>query len=109
MSHYRIYQLDPSDHITAGYSVECGADTEALRAAARLLQLSPAAAVEVWQGKGRISRLLAGGPWVRLRRRWMARVARPSTLGRRLTGASHERFNLGVGLRHERHEAAAKG
>jgi hypothetical protein len=65
MAHYRLYQLDHSDHITAGYSAECGSDTDALRAAGRLLAQHPATAVEVWQGAGRIGRLRAGGPWVR--------------------------------------------
>jgi hypothetical protein len=31
MGHYRFYELNPSDHITAGYSVECGSDAEAAR------------------------------------------------------------------------------
>jgi len=75
MAHYRIYQLDHTDHITAGYSVECGADTDALRTAGWLLERQPATAVEVWRGAGRIGRLRAGGPWVRLRNRWTARFA----------------------------------
>ena len=40
MGHYRIYQLDPSDHITAGFSVECGSDAAAMRAARTLLERS---------------------------------------------------------------------
>jgi len=47
MDHYRFYQLDTSDHITAGYSVECGSDAAALRAARTLLER--AAGVEVWK------------------------------------------------------------
>ena len=49
MGHYRIYQLDPSDHITAGFSVECGSDTAAMRAARTLLELEQSAGVEVWK------------------------------------------------------------
>ena len=83
MTHYRIYQLDRSDHITAGHSIECGSDTDALRTAGRLLAQHRATAVEVWQGAGRIGRLRAGGPWVRLRSRLTARFAPP--LNRRAT------------------------
>ena len=54
VNHYRFYELDHSDHIEAGYSVECGSDADAVRAAGRLLENSPAAAVEVWQGPGRV-------------------------------------------------------
>jgi hypothetical protein len=52
MDHYRIYQVDHTDHITAGHSVECGSDADALRTAGRLLAQHPATAVEVWQGAG---------------------------------------------------------
>jgi hypothetical protein len=45
MGHYRIYQLDPSDHITAGFSVECGSDAAAMHAHRTLLERS--AGVEV--------------------------------------------------------------
>ena len=38
MGHYRFYELDPSDHIMAGYSVECGSDADAMRAARTLLE-----------------------------------------------------------------------
>ena len=47
MGHYRFYELDPSDHITAGFSVECGSDAAAMRAARTLLERS--AGVEVWK------------------------------------------------------------
>ena len=83
MAQYRIYELDPSDHITAGYTIECGSEADAMRAAGRLLQREPAAAVEVWQGIGRIGRLRAGGPWTRLRIQWIDPVAPP--LNRRTT------------------------
>ena len=46
MGHYRFYELSPSDHITAGHSIECGSDDEAMRAARTLLER--AAGVEVW-------------------------------------------------------------
>ena len=55
MGHYRIYELDPSDHITAGYSVECGSDAAAMRAARTLLERS--AGVEVWKSKHCIAHL----------------------------------------------------
>jgi hypothetical protein len=47
MRHYRFYELDPADHITAGYSVDCPSDADAMRAAGRLLQRVPV--VEVWE------------------------------------------------------------
>ena len=47
MGHYRFYELDPSDHIMAGYSVECGSDAAALRAAHTLLERS--VRVEIWK------------------------------------------------------------
>ena len=50
MIHYRIYALDYSAHVAAGYSVECRSDADAMRAAGRLLQRELATAVEVWQG-----------------------------------------------------------
>ena len=52
---YRIYQLDPSDHITAGFSVECGSDAAALRAARTLLDRS--IGVEVWKSANRLAHL----------------------------------------------------
>ena len=57
MGHYRIYQLDPSDHITAGFSVECGSDAAAMRAARTLLERS--AGVEVWKSNHRLAHLSA--------------------------------------------------
>jgi hypothetical protein len=41
LGHYRIYQLDPSDHITAGFSV----------------------GVEVWKSFNRVAHLSTGRPW----------------------------------------------
>ena len=75
VNHYRFYELDHSDHIEAGYSVECGSDADAVRAAGRLLENSPTAAVEVWQGPGRVIQLRSG-MWQRFLRRWN-RFARP--------------------------------
>jgi hypothetical protein len=56
MGHYRIYQLDPSDHVTAGFSVEC----------------------EVWKSANRLAHLsLEAQPlWDQRREEWMA-VAPP--------------------------------
>jgi hypothetical protein len=71
VNHYRFYELDHSDHIEAGYSVECGSDAEAVRAAGRLLENSPA----VWQGPGRVIQLRSG-MWQRFLHRWN-RFARP--------------------------------
>jgi hypothetical protein len=57
MGHYRFYELNPSDHITAGYSVECGSDAEAMRAARTLLER--AAGVEVWTSNNCVAHLNA--------------------------------------------------
>ncbi len=72
MGHYRIYQLDPSDHITAGFSVECGSDAAAMRAARTLLERS--AGVEVWKSNHRLAHLSpeARQLWDQLREEWMA-------------------------------------
>ena len=76
MGHYRIYQLDPSDHITAGFSVECGSDAAAVRAARTLLERS--AGVEVWKSANRLAHLsLEAQPlWDQRREEWMV-VAPP--------------------------------
>jgi hypothetical protein len=71
MGHYRFYELNPSDHITAGYSVECGSDAEAMRAARTLLER--AAGVEVWTRNHCVAHL---GPdarhlWGQLREDWL--------------------------------------
>jgi hypothetical protein len=57
MGHYRFYELDPSDHIMAGYSVECGSDAAAMRAARTLLER--AAGVEVWKSTNCVAHLSA--------------------------------------------------
>ena len=72
MGHYRFYELDPFDHITAGYSVECGSDAAAMRAARTLLERSTG--VEVWKSNHCMAHLSAearqlGG---QLREDWMA-------------------------------------
>jgi hypothetical protein len=72
MGHYLIYQLDPSAHITAGFSVECGSDAAALRAARALLE--PSAGVEVWKSANCIAHLSPEARllWGQLRKEWMA-------------------------------------
>jgi hypothetical protein len=72
MGHYRFYELDPSHHITAGYSVECGSDAEAMRAARTLLKR--ATGVEVWKSTNRVAHLSAEARqlWDQLREDWMA-------------------------------------
>jgi hypothetical protein len=71
MGHYRFYKLDPSDHITAGYSVECGSDAEAMHAARTLWER--AAGVEVWQSNNCVAHLSADGRhlWGQLLEDWM--------------------------------------
>ena len=71
MGHYRFYQLDTSDHITAGHSVECGSDAAALRAARTLLER--AAGVEVWKNDNCVAHLSAEARhlWGQLREVWM--------------------------------------
>ena len=72
MGHYRFYELDPSDHIMAGYSVECGSDADAMRAAHTLLER--AAGVEVWKSTNCVAHLSAEAQqlWGQLREDWMA-------------------------------------
>jgi hypothetical protein len=71
MGHYRFYELDPSDHITAGFSVECGSDAAAMRAARTLLERS--AGVEVWKSSHCIAHLSPEAQlWHQLRQEWMA-------------------------------------
>ena len=71
MGHYRFYELDPFDHITAGYSVDCGSDVAAMRAARTLLERS--AGIEVWKSNDRIAHLSPEARlWDQLRQEWMA-------------------------------------
>ena len=81
MAQYRVYELDSSDHIAAGYSVECGSDATAMHAAGRLLER--AAGVEVWEPVRCVGHLSATAPWDRLRSRWTANSATPASLQRR--------------------------
>jgi hypothetical protein len=55
MALYRIYRLDPADHITDAYPVECRSDDVALNVARRVWQW--AASVEVWKDSRRVVRL----------------------------------------------------
>ena len=72
MGLYRIYQLDPSDHITAGFSVECGSDAAALRVARTLLDRS--IGVEVWKSANRLAHLNPEARllWDQRRKAWLA-------------------------------------
>jgi hypothetical protein len=70
MDHYRFYELDPSNRIRAGHSVECGSDTDAKRAAVTLLER--AAGVEVWTGEQCLAHLTSEPLWDQLREEWMA-------------------------------------
>jgi hypothetical protein len=67
MTHYRIYECDPADHIVDGYAVICGSDTAALRMACKCAGTA-AVAVEVWESCRRVARLGPETPWGRLRR-----------------------------------------
>jgi hypothetical protein len=57
--HYRIYQLDPFDHIKAGFSVECGSDTAAMREGSH----TPGtfSGVEVWKKSNCLAHLSTPG------------------------------------------------
>jgi hypothetical protein len=72
MGHYRIYQLDPSDHITAGFSVDYGSDAAALRTARTLLERSTG--VEVWKSDKRLAHLSPESRrlWDQWRKGWLA-------------------------------------
>jgi hypothetical protein len=71
MGLYRIYQLDPFDHITVGFSVECGSDAAALRAARTLLERS--IGVEVWKSDNRLAHLSPEARllWDQRRKEWI--------------------------------------
>ena len=58
IAHYRIYELDPADHILADYSVMCGSDAAAL-VAAREPGDQRATAVEVWESGRCVAHLSA--------------------------------------------------
>jgi hypothetical protein len=71
MGHYRIYELDPADHIVDGYSVVCRSDSAALVMASKGAE-NFAAAVEVWESSRRVARLDPVTPWERLRNKQSA-------------------------------------
>ena len=73
MSHYRFYELDFADHIKVGYSVECGSDAAAIRAARTLLERS--ARVEVWNNNKCVAHLGADARplWPQMREGWISR------------------------------------
>jgi hypothetical protein len=72
MGHYRFYELDLSDHLTVGYSLECGSDAEAMRAARTRLEW--AAGIQVWNSDNCVAQLGAEALhlWGQLREDWMA-------------------------------------
>ena len=69
MGHYRIYQLDPANHIRSGFSIECASDAAALRVARAVLEES--AGVEVWKSNNRVARLEGQRLWEERRKDWM--------------------------------------
>jgi hypothetical protein len=69
VAHYRIYELDPADHIVDGYSVMCRSDAAALAMASSGAE-GRTIAVEVWESSRRVARLDPVTPWARLRRQW---------------------------------------
>jgi hypothetical protein len=83
VTHYRIYELDPADHIVEGYSVMCGSDTAALTMASKGAA-NAVAAVEVWERDRRVARFGPDTPWGRLRRQWIGQPVAPP-LNRRTT------------------------
>jgi hypothetical protein len=79
IGHYRIYQLDPSDHITAGFSVECGSGAAAMRAARRLLERS--ARAEIWKSANCIAHLSREARllWDQQRKEWTKETTSSAT------------------------------
>jgi hypothetical protein len=61
IANYRIYELDPADHILTGYTLVCGSDANALIAAHRLRDLRTTA-VEVWESNRLIAHLSRSEP-----------------------------------------------
>ena len=97
--HYSMYQLDPSDHITAGFSVECGSDAAALRAARTLLERS--AGVEVWNSANRIAHLSREARllWDQQWKEWMASCRGPPDSHWVVTPRKRDRAANGEGPR----------
>jgi hypothetical protein len=77
LSHYRIYELDPADHVVDGYSVMCRSDTAALAMASKCAAQA-AATVQVWENRRRVARLGPDTPWGRLRRQWTRQPVAPA-------------------------------
>ena len=76
MGHYRFYELSPSDHITAGHSIECGSDDEAMRAARTLLERAAGSrSGRATTASGHLS-ADARHLWGQLREDWMGHVSR---------------------------------
>jgi hypothetical protein len=75
VGHYRIYELDPANHILDGYSVVCRSDTAALAMASKGAE-NHAAAVEVWESSRRVARLDPVTPWEGFRNRWFEQSRR---------------------------------
>ena len=74
MTHYRFYEIDARDHVSAGHSAECPSDEAAMGAARRLARQRHVAVIEVWQSARRIGRVRAAQAmmiWRELRRRWV--------------------------------------
>jgi hypothetical protein len=69
VANYRIYEIDPANHVTDDYSVVCRSDTAALAMASNGAD-NRAAAVDVWEGDRHVVRLDPVTPWNRLRRQW---------------------------------------
>lgn len=69
MDHYRFYELDHSDRIKAGRSVECRSDSDARRADLTLLER--ASKVEVWKSDVCLVHLPDDRLWDQLRGAWM--------------------------------------
>ncbi len=76
MTHYRFYEIDVADHVSAGYSVDCPSDEAAMSAARRLAQHRSAAVmmIEVWRSAqqiGRVRAVQAMMIWREMRRQWL--------------------------------------
>jgi hypothetical protein len=62
IANYRIYELDPADHILTGYTLVCGSDADALIAAHRLRD-QRTTAVEVWESARFVAHPSADEPY----------------------------------------------
>ena len=76
MGHYRFYELSPSDHITAGHSIECGSDDEAIARLAHSWNGPPGSrSGRATTASGHLS-ADARHLWGQLREDWMGHVSR---------------------------------